>query len=70
MKQILKGYFFMLLYKAGLITDARMLSKVGQRMLTCNGCPLREGKWCTKCGCYLPAKVWSNSMCPENKWEE
>jgi hypothetical protein len=28
-----------------------------------------EGAYCSACGCPLSAKVRSNDICPENKWQ-
>lgn len=34
----------------------------------CKACPFMNNYRCTKCGCYLPAKLLSNSKCPLNKF--
>jgi len=28
-----------------------------------------EGAYCAACGCPLSAKIRSNDICPENKWQ-
>lgn len=39
------------------------------RAKICSECPFNKVNMCTKCGCYIPAKVCSvASKCPENKW--
>jgi hypothetical protein len=42
-----------------------------QRYTQCLDCPhfRRKIDQCSKCGCYMPAKVWlAWAECPEGKW--
>lgn len=39
------------------------------RAAICSSCPEINGKTCSKCGCFLSAKVRSmKSKCPINNW--
>lgn len=42
-----------------------------QRMDTCNSCEyLTTIAGCSKCNCFMPAKVWLNFVnCPIRKWD-
>ena len=37
-------------------------------LLACDSCPARNRHTCSDCGCYIPAKVRSDSDCPQDKW--
>ena len=40
-----------------------------KRLAICNVCPSNEYKICTKCACFIEAKVLlENSTCPLDKW--
>lgn len=40
-----------------------------RRLGVCDGCEHRDGSWCMKCGCYLPAKTRGRTWgCPIGKW--
>lgn len=39
-----------------------------EKLKICSTCPFNVNKCCTKCGCYIPAKVRSNSKCPLKKF--
>lgn len=44
--------------------------EVKRRASICDECPFKGSmNRCTKCGCFLPAKVkYKNSTCPQGKW--
>lgn len=84
-KIIIQAYSFLLLYRLGLLEDS-YTETLRQRENACKECPLRKGKWCSKkkvviknlkiisgCGCYLPAKYFSQDtstpLCPMDKWK-
>ena len=93
MREIIRGFTLLALYKLGFIKDYKFLSVIGQRRVACNTCPLRSGNWCSKkksvseidynhrgvfrkittkvitgCGCFLPAKIFTSSHCPLNRF--
>lgn len=40
-----------------------------EKLEVCITCPyVTKNKTCSLCGCYIPAKVKSDSKCPLNKW--
>ena len=39
-----------------------------ERLKICEPCNNRKRMKCGMCGCYLPAKVLSDSRCPIDKW--
>ena len=40
-----------------------------QKLKICMECTyVTKKKTCSLCGCYVPAKVKSDSKCPQNKW--
>lgn len=41
-----------------------------ERATICSTCDLAKGPVCSKCGCLLPAKVYSprENPCPKRKW--
>lgn len=39
------------------------------RLEICDGCDLRSGNWCSKCGCSLSLKAKGRAwQCPEGQW--
>jgi len=42
-----------------------------QRLNICKTCDSFKAKFCTECGCYMPAKTaFAKVKCPLNKWTE
>jgi len=59
---IVKGWGS-LLTRPNRLTDNQ---KVNLRI--CDTCPTRRKATCNDCGCFIPAKVRSDSKCPQDKW--
>lgn len=39
------------------------------RLAACRVCPFKRGDLCSKCGCYMPAKVYiRQAKCPQGNW--
>lgn len=44
---------------------------VQERVAVCKFCEHRALSMCTRCGCFIPAKVrFAGSNCPEGLWSE
>ena len=50
--------------------DPKIKEEGERRLSICNTCPKRLAMNCSVCGCYLPAKVLSDSDCPIGKWDK
>ena len=64
---IAQGFKNLIMKRAGLLSEVTKQSAVNKAAI-CEKCPAKSNYKCTKCGCYLPAKVLSNSKCPLNKY--
>ena len=83
MKQILKGWALLSLFKLGLIKDDEIEERYHHRKKQCENCPLNKNNWCSKhkitikdnelisgCGCYNPASWFvKDKKCNLNKWK-
>ena len=82
-KDILQGWANLTLDQIGAL-DPLMKKKAEERLLLCNVCAIRTGKFCDPqksgispktqkiaagCGCVIPAKAMApESECPLDKW--
>ncbi len=64
---ISQGFFNLIMKKAGHLDEATKESAANKAEI-CEKCPAKNNYKCNKCGCYLPAKLLSNSKCPLNKF--
>jgi hypothetical protein len=51
------------------ILNPKIVKEGERRLLICQNCPIRLNNMCGLCGCFLPAKVVSDSNCPLGKWD-
>jgi len=46
----------------------RLTPEEENRLEVCDTCPFRKKHTCSDCGCFIPAKIRSDSKCPQDKW--
>jgi hypothetical protein len=74
-KNIGAGFYNLIKSELG-VENQEIEKRALDRYAVCRECPIfnKELKVCDKdkqgCGCYIPAKIRSESMCPFNLWVE
>ena len=66
-ENILTGFSNLILKELGLENEG-IEKMANEKIKICNECPKRNGNRCMVCGCFIKAKVRSESKCPENKF--
>ena len=66
-KNITKGWYNLVRKELGVLPPS-LQQQADKRLKICSECEFRKDNQCQKCGCFLKAKVLSNSNCPTSKW--
>ena len=69
LSDITTGWFNLIRKELGIL-PSHLDNKATNRLHTCASCQWRDNNTCLKCGCFLKAKVLSDSKCPLNFWKD
>lgn len=65
--QIFVGWYNLVRQELGVLPPS-LQQQADKRLKICSECEVRKDNQCQKCGCFLKAKVLSNSNCPSLLW--
>ena len=66
--EIAAGWFNLVRQELGFLPPA-LQRRSDERMKICSACEFRNDNQCMKCTCHIPAKILSDSQCPQGFWK-